>query len=90
MNLFGSCSALPLTTMNNVIALISLILGLVILALTATLSGLGAVGGVNPRSSIAPRRRAHQPGPLSCQMAHLGENVVERSDTSSRSPSPKK
>jgi hypothetical protein len=82
VNLFGSCSALPLTTMDNVIALISLILGLVILALTATLSGLGAVGGVNAtqldRPSVAARTN------LAPSSTPSGENVVERGDTSSR------
>jgi hypothetical protein len=82
VNLFGSCSALSLTTMNNVIALIALILGLVILAMTATLSGLGAVGGVNAaqldRPSVAARAN------LAPSTASSGESVVERGDTSSR------
>jgi hypothetical protein len=46
--LFGSCSATPLTTLDNIMALAALFLGLVILALVATLNGLGVVGGVNP------------------------------------------
>jgi hypothetical protein len=82
VNLFGSCSALPLTTMDNVLALIALILGLVILALTATLSGLGAVGGVNAaqldRPSVAARTNL-VPAPASSS-----EGVVERGETSSR------
>ena len=82
VNLFGSCSALPLTTMDNVLALVALILGLVILAMTATLSGLGAVGGVNAaqldRPSVSARTN------LAPSVAAPGENVVERGDTSSR------
>ena len=82
VNLFGSCSALPLTTMDNVIALISLILGLVILALTATLSGLGAVGGVNPTQLDRPHVAARTN--LAPAPATSGESVVERGDISSR------
>jgi len=82
VNLFGSCSALPLTTMDNVFALIALILGLVILALTATLSGLGAVGGVNPAQLDRPHVAARTN--LAPSAAPSGESVVERGDTSSR------
>jgi hypothetical protein len=86
VNIFGSCSALPLTTMNNILALIALIFGLVILALTATLSGLGAVGGVNAaqldRPSVAARTNVTQPAAI--DGASSGGGVVERGDTSSR------
>ncbi len=86
VNLFGSCSALPLTTMNNVIALVSLILGLVILALTATLSGLGAVGGVNTTQLDRPHvaARTNLAPSAAIDGASSGTNVVERGDTSSR------
>jgi len=86
VNLFGSCSALPLTTMNNVIALVSLILGLVILALTATLSGLGAVGGVNTTQLDRPHvaARTNLAPSAAIDGASSGANVVERGDTSSR------
>ncbi|HEX3270692.1 MAG TPA: hypothetical protein VHR15_08580 [Ktedonobacterales bacterium] len=86
VNLFGSCSALPLTTMDNVIALVSLILGLVILALTATLSGLGAVGGVNPAQLDRPHvaARTNLAPSSAIDGVSSGATVVERGDTSSR------
>jgi hypothetical protein len=82
VNLFGSCAALPLTTMNNVIALVSLILGLVILALTATLSGLGAVGGVNPAQLDRPHVAARTN--LASSATIDGASSGEHGDTSSR------
>jgi hypothetical protein len=84
--LFGSCSAISLTTLNNVIALIALIFGLVILALTATLSGLGAVGGVNAaqldRPSVAARTNMTSPAAIDGPAP--GGSTVERSGDSSR------
>jgi hypothetical protein len=80
--LFGSCSAISLTTLNNILALSALVLGLVVLALTATLSGFGAVGGVN----AAQLDRPHAAARLSAAQA-LPEDAAqafERSDASGR------
>jgi hypothetical protein len=85
VKLFGDCSATPLTTFDNIVALGALFLGLVILALTATLSGFGAVGGVDATQLDRPHVAARA---IAAQTAQTGQTdgapAVERSDTSGR------
>lgn len=64
ISLPGSCPPSPSSTLaflDTVLALITLPLGAIILALTATLSGLGAVGGVNAGSASGALSTAHAP-----------------------------
>jgi hypothetical protein len=82
--LFGSCSATSLTTLNYVFALIALVFGLVVLAMTAVLSGLGAVGGVNAAQLDRPHVAARASAGAALDVAPSGAESVERSDTSGR------